>query len=87
MSWRAGFPSDSCVECGAELNWRERPRSSFCSDRCSKRYRDRERRQMVTEEDRERERQRARAYYARNRERVIARVKAARKRREEESRE
>jgi hypothetical protein len=63
--------SDTCLECGAELNWRERPKSEFCSDGHSRRYRDRLRYQA----DPEAQRARARAYTA-NRERVLERVKA-----------
>ena len=67
--------SDTCLECGAELSWSERPKSDFCSDAHSRRYRDRLRYQA----DPEAQRAKSRAYYAANRERVIARVKARRK--------
>ena len=70
--------NDTCLECGAELNWRDRPRSEFCSEAHSRRYRDRLRYQA----DPEAQRARSRAYYAANRERVLARVKAKKRERQ-----
>jgi hypothetical protein len=63
---------DTCLECGADLHWCERPRSDFCSAPCSRRYRDRLRYQA----DPEAARAKSRANYAANRERVLERVKA-----------
>ena len=68
--------NDTCLECGAELHWRERPKSEFCSDAHSRRYRDRLRYQA----DPEAQRAKSRAYYAKNRERVLERVKAKKRR-------
>jgi hypothetical protein len=63
---------ESCLECGADINRRERPRSDFCSDAHAYRYRDR----LRYEADPEGQRAKSRAYYAANRERVLKRVKA-----------
>lgn len=64
----------ACEECGKEFEDLRRCRRGkrFCSDRC--RYRHRDRAKYVA--DPEHERAKSRAYYARNRERVIARVTA-----------
>jgi len=67
--------SDTCLECGAELHWRERPKSEFCSEAHSRRYRDRLRYQADPEQ-----RAKSRAYYAANRGRVLERVKANKRR-------
>ena len=64
----------ACEECGGEVDRRTTPRSSFCSDPC--RYRARERRRY--EADPEAARARARAYYWANREAVLARAAAKR---------
>ena len=63
-----------CAECGTVLDYRERPRSVFCSPRHSQRFRDRQRYHANVEQQRER----SRDYYARNREAVLARTAAKR---------
>lgn len=67
--------SDTCLECGTQLHWRERPKSNFCSDAHSRRYRAR----LRYDADPEAQRAKSRAYYAANRERVLERVKARRR--------
>jgi hypothetical protein len=75
-----------CEECGGEIPndpWKSRNTNKrFCSDRCRLRVRDR----LRYAADPEAARARSRAYYAANRERVIARVIATRKQREEDLR-
>src|SRR5688500_15885957 len=63
-----------CPQCRCERDYRERPRSPFCSRECGYRFRDR--RRYV--ENPERERERARAYYWRSRERVLEKAAAKR---------
>ena len=63
-----------CAECGAELNYGDRPKSLFCSEQHGQRYRDRKRYAANVE----RERERSRRYYAAHREQVLARSQAKR---------
>jgi hypothetical protein len=70
---------DHCLECGEPILRRNRPKSAFCSEKCSHRARDRRK----YEADPEAARAKSRAYYAKNRERVIARVQ--RRRREKDT--
>jgi hypothetical protein len=68
-----------CEECGEEFPNLKETRASkrFCSDRCRYRARDRKRYQA----DPDAQRERARAWYWANRERVLARMSAERRRR------
>jgi hypothetical protein len=70
----AALRNHRCAECGAELDYRKRPKSVFCSDTHSRRYRDRKAYAANVEAARER----SRDYYARNRIAVLARAKARR---------
>ena len=63
-----------CADCKRELNFRERPRSAFCSEKCRYRYRDRVR----YSRDVEAQRERSRRYYQTHREQVLARSQAKR---------
>jgi hypothetical protein len=65
-----------CAECGAHLDHRAVPRSVFCGPKCRYAFRDRRR----YAEDPERERERSRSYYAANREMVLEKAAARRKR-------
>ena len=62
-----------CRECGGEYG-QERPKSAFCFERCSRRWRDR----RDYRENIEAERARSRDYYRPNREAVLARPAARR---------
>jgi hypothetical protein len=66
----------TCEECGQEIpNMRfARASKRFCSDKCRYRHYNR----LRYERDPEGERARSRAYYVANREKVLARMKAAR---------
>jgi hypothetical protein len=66
------FDNTICEECGIEFEGRVRRGTKFCGDRCRYRHRDR----LRYAADPEGERAKSRAYYARNRERVIARLTA-----------
>lgn len=63
-----------CAECGVDRDYRQHPRSLFCSDKC--RYKFRWRRRYAA--DPEGERAKSRDYYWANRERVLEKAAARR---------